>query len=74
MLDCQLIVLTPIPSENRCYLQYMEMLNYKKLSIHQPIGLKTKSCFKKIELLDGIVSVYGADKIIADEDLESQSE
>lgn len=74
MLDCQLIVLTPLPKEKRCYLQYMEMVNYKKLSIHQPTGLKTKSIFKKIELLDGIVSVYGAEKVIADEDLDSMSE
>jgi len=34
------------------------------MTIHQPVGLKTKSIFRKIELLDGLVSVFGSSRVI----------
>ena len=42
----------------------MELMDYK-MTIHQPVGLKTKSIFRKIELLDGLVTVYGSSRLIS---------
>jgi len=55
----------------------MELMDYKR-TIHQPVSLKTKSIFRKIELLDGLVTVYGSDRLISlenpaeDEDAEEE--
>lgn len=70
-LHCQLAIITPLPAQSgpngktieRTYLQYMELMDYKR-TIHQPVSLKTKSIFRKIELLDGLVTVYGSSRLL----------
>jgi len=49
-----------IPMKDRTYFQFVEMINYST-SFHQPSSLKAKSLYRRIEILDGLLTVYGPD-------------
>jgi len=47
----------PLKGQGRTYMQFLEMINFSGFS--QPSNLKSKSLYRKVELLDGLITVYG---------------
>eukprot|EP01125_Pyxidicula_operculata_P022836 TRINITY_DN9607_c0_g1_i2.p1 TRINITY_DN9607_c0_g1~~TRINITY_DN9607_c0_g1_i2.p1 ORF type:complete len:151 (+),score=55.87 TRINITY_DN9607_c0_g1_i2:268-720(+) len=71
-LDFLMVVLTPLPKDkSKTYLQYLEMVKSSG-PIQQPTSLKVRSVYRKIELLDGLITIFGPQLTPEEEEEEEE--